>query len=287
MFSKKSVSHFSPGYRLILFGIGFLVLLAILVGMAEYYLQKTEVSVPPAGTPLQETGKMSASKNDFWWLNSGGVVYIDGNVISTIQGNLAKGSKWQKTYAKSNPRDTENGYQPQNILRLVTRQKFQNETQRLYFKINKLNFSASKFRNESNGVLLFNRYQNGNNLYYTGLRVDGDAVIKKKINGTYYTMKEKNLWTNGRRYDRTNNPDVLPLDAWIGIKSEVRNAADGSVDIKFYVDKDNNGQWQLVLEATDNGNKYGGAAIANTGYGGIRSDFMDVEFWDYGISELK
>ena len=37
-------------------------------------------------------------------------------------------------------------------------------------------------------MLLFNRYQDGQTLYYGGVRVDGAAVIKKKLAGVYTTL---------------------------------------------------------------------------------------------------
>lgn len=36
----------------------------------------------------------------------------------------------------------------------------------------------------------------------------------------------------------------------------------------------------LAAEAKDDGKSYGGDAILNEGYAGIRTDFMDVEFDD-------
>ena len=234
---------------------------------------------------LEETGKMSASRNRTWWLSSGGMAYFDGNIILTSQGKLASGSKWQAVYVKNNPRDTDNGCYPQNIFRLVERQKKRNETQSLYFKINRLNLSASSNRNGSNGVLLFNRYQDSDNLYYAGLRVDGQVVIKKKVGGKYYTLAEAPVYSDGRKYDRAASPNFLPLQKWIGIKSQVTDTKDGVVDIKFYVDKEDAGRWQQVLDVKDNG-KQSGALIAASGYAGIRADFMDAEFRGYDFSNL-
>jgi hypothetical protein len=233
---------------------------------------------------LEETGKMQESKSAFWWLNSGGVMTMDNNLAKTNFGGLPEGSKWQKKYAKTNSRDTDGGYYPQNIFRLVTRNKWEDLTQQLYFNIDAINLSDSSYRDASNGVLLFNRYQDGDNLYYTGLRVDGHAVIKKKIKGKYYTMAEKKIFAPDDGYDKTDNPNMLPLHTWIGIKSEVRNAGD-VVDIKLYIDKGQKGDWQLVLEMQDKGDKYGKAPFLDEGYAGIRTDFMDVQFKNFAIQE--
>ncbi len=151
-----------------------------------------------------------------------------------------------------------------------------------YFKIDQLNLSDSPNRNQTNGLFLFNRYQTGDSLYYTGLRVDGAAVIKKKIFGTYYTMAVKKVFTNGT-YDRDKNQNLLPLHEWIGVRSEVSTQADKSVLIKIFTDVGRTGNWQLAAEAIDDGQKYGGAPILAPGYAGIRTDFMDVKFDDYSI----
>lgn len=232
---------------------------------------------------LEETGKIKNSKDDFWWLNSGGVMTMNADSAKTNFGALSKGSFWQKRYAKANSRDTDDGYYPQNIFRLVNRGVWKNFTQQLYFNIDTTNLSDSSFRDASNGVLLFNRYQDGDNLYYVGVRVDGHAVIKKKIADKYYTMAEKAVFSGGKKYDRDNNPNLLPIDSWIGIRSEVRNVGGDTVNIKLYMDKTGTGKWQLVLETEDTDDKYGAAPFLKEGHAGIRTDFMDVAFKDYSI----
>lgn len=234
---------------------------------------------------LEEANPMKNSKSPVWWLNSGGIMNIYESEFSTNTGDLPKDSKWRKLYKENNSRDTEKGYQPQNIFRLVSRSQWENSTQQLYFKIEKINLSDSEYRNESNGVLLFNRYQDGDNLYYTGLRVDGHAVIKKKIEGKYYTLAEKKVLTERNKYDRNDSPNLIPENTWIGIKSEVRSMGEDTVNIKLYIDREGKGDWKLVLEVEDKGDKYGKEPIFDQGYGGIRTDFMDVKFRDYKIEE--
>jgi hypothetical protein len=143
--------------------------------------------------------------------------------------------------------------------------------------------SASENRNESNGVLLFNRYYDGNDLYYAGLRVDGHAVIKKKIGGKYYTMAEKDILSGGKKYDQKDDPNFLPLRRWVGIRSVVTNTDSRAVDIKFYVDLEQTGNWQLILEAQDKGKSFGNAPLTDPGHAGIRTDFSDVAFQNYKI----
>lgn len=232
---------------------------------------------------LDEAGKMSDSSSPYFWLNSGGQFLLKGGAGMTVQGELGKFNKWRLAYAVSNPMDTDDGYHPQNIFRLVTRSKWENFTQEVYFKIAKTNMSTSTNRNASNGVLLFNRYQNGNSLYYTGIRVDGTAVVKKKINGIYYTLAQKSFYDSSAPYNRDINPNLIPIQQWIGLKSEIKTNSDNTVSVKVFMDKDKTGNWILAAEAIDDGKSYGGAVILNEGYAGIRADFMDVEFDDYKI----
>lgn len=236
-----------------------------------------------AGT-LAEAGSMDTSSSPYFWLNSGGLFYLRDGIGMTVQGELQQLSKWRIAYAQSNPVDTDNGYHPQNILRLVTRSKWNNLSQEVYFKINKDNLSESPNRNASNGVLLFNRYQDSNNLYYTGVRVDGAVVIKKKINGDYHTIAYKKIYPG--TYNRQSSPNLLPKQRWMGIKSEVRTNADNTVAIRVYTADQKNGPWQLVLEGVDDGVRYGGAPITTGAYAGIRTDFMDLEFDDYRIANI-
>lgn len=234
---------------------------------------------------LNEAGSMENSSSADWWLNSGGYFYSKKGVGRTFQKLIPKSNRWYKKYRKNNPRDTDKGSHPQNIFRLVTRSKWNNFSQQCYFRINRNNLSKSKYRNESNGLLLFNRYQDGDNLYYAGIRVDGKAIIKKKIDGEYFTMGQKRVYKG--KYDRDDKPNILPKHDWIGIKSEVVTNLDGTVIIKLYVDKNESGDWQLVLESVDDNNKYGGEAIKTEGYGGIRTDFMDLDMNNYKIQELE
>lgn len=252
---------------------------------SEVKNEKKEISKIVSDPILKEAGIMEKSESLKWWLNAGGIFYIKNNGGTTIQGELPSNDFWRELYNKNNPRDTDNGYHPQNIFRLVSRDKWKNLTQEAYFKINKYNLSASSYRNQSNGLLFFNRYQDGDNLYYTGIRVDGFAVIKKKINGKYFTMAYSRIISGN--YDRKKNPNLLPAKVWIGIKSEVRTENDGTVSIKIFLDREKNGNWELIANVIDNGKKYGGKAFLDEGYVGIRTDFMDIEFDDYKINGIQ
>jgi hypothetical protein len=231
---------------------------------------------------ISETSKMGDSLDPHWWLSSGAYIYRTGGVASTVQGKLAETDRFRLLYADSNPEDTDNGYRPQNLIRFVTRDKFKNFTQQVFFNIEQINTSESSNRNQSNGVLLFNRYQDSNNLYYVGIRVDGCAVIKKKLDSEYYILKSVVVYPG--HYNRDTLPNLLPTKRWIGLKTVVADNASGNVDITMYLNDNQLGSgWIKVLQVEDTGSD--AERIFNEGYAGIRSDFMDVRFDRYEATE--
>jgi hypothetical protein len=232
---------------------------------------------------IEEKGSIPVGTTTPWWINSGGQMLIEMGRGKTIQGSLPALSAWRVLYAANNPVDTDEGYHPQNIFRLVQTGIWKNFAQEGYFRIAKMNMSESPNRNASNGVLLFNRYVDSNNLYYAGIRVDGTAVIKKKKNGSYYTLAQKAVFTG--TYDHDLKPNLLPLNTWLGLRAVIATGAEGSVIIDLYMDKNWTGTWTKILSATDDGITKGGSTISSGGHAGIRTDFMDVEFDQYKISE--
>ncbi|MFA6094893.1 MAG: hypothetical protein WC757_03335 [Candidatus Paceibacterota bacterium] len=235
---------------------------------------------------LRETGAQTESSSGIFWLNSGGLFYVQNNTGETVQGDLPPYSYWRLTYAKSNSIDTDDGYHPQNILRLITNAVALNTTQTVYIKIIKDNYSQSPNRNSSNGIFLMSRYQNANNLYYAGMRVDGHAVIKRKSEGIYQTLGEVPLiTTDSAIYDRFKNPSLLPKDTWIGIKMETKNISHDTLQITLFVDLNNTNSWEKVLELKDVATQ-NQKPILSSGAGGIRSDFMDIKFKDYSMETL-
>jgi hypothetical protein len=226
---------------------------------------------------LEEAASMASSTSPYWWLSSGGRLVLDGTG-DTLHDELPANDYWRLLYAANNPQDTDQGYHPQNLFRLVTRSRWRDFRQQVYFRIDQDNLSASPNRNASNGVFLLNRYQDQYNLYYTGIRVDGAAVIKKKKQGTYYTMAYQKVFPG--TYNHETRPNLLPKGAWLGITSEVMNLANGSVRIRVHVNP-GNGAWVLVFDIVDDGAHFGGAPFAQQGYAGLRTDFMDVSFENY------
>lgn len=257
---------------------------------------------PPSGTPavitvaqpfiysfnssgiLYEAGSAERSTSPYWWLNSGAKMTINENVGATNYGSLAATDPWRLMYALSNPRDTDNGFHPQNTFRLVSKAVVGNSRVESLFMIDEDNFSSSSYRNASNGLLLMNRYITQETLYYAGIRVDGTAVIKKKYNGTYYTMAQKPIFSG--TYVREKNMNLLPHHEWIGLRTDTVTQPDGSVRITLSMKREN-GPWEKILEARDNGSSYGATPpITQLGRAGIRTDFMDVQFESFKIMAL-
>jgi hypothetical protein len=234
---------------------------------------------------LSESESMQKSSSADWWLNSGGQMACRKGVGWTVQKSLSSGSKWRKLYKKTNSEDTDDGKHPQNIFRLITKSEWQNFSQEASFRIKKFNLSDSPNRNESNGLLLMSRYQDSNNLYYAGVRVDGYVVIKKKIKGEYYTLAY-NRYYSRKEYSRQSKSrsHLLPKNKWIGLKTEIQNVGGGKVEIKLYIKQKKN--WVLAAEAQDEPGKNGEDVISDEGYAGIRTDFMDVEFDKFRITDL-
>ena len=214
---------------------------------------------------------MAESASSDFWLNSGGEFFFAGGFGHTIEGDLPASDRWHQAYARSSSVDTDGGSHPQNLFRLVTRRTFREVAQDLTFTIRRYNASGSPNRNQSNGVLLFQHYQDGDNLYYAGVRVDGAAVVKKKLAGSYYTLGLAPVYLGA--YDRAQAPNLIPEGRPINLHTDTRTNSDQSVSVSLSVDG------SAVLEVHDAG--IGGAPIAEAGFAGIRTDFMDVDFESY------
>ncbi|MES2216070.1 MAG: hypothetical protein V4481_02130 [Patescibacteria group bacterium] len=244
---------------------------------------------------LAESFPMDSSSSKYFWLNSGGKMVIKNGLGGTQQGPLPAADAWRVLYGKNNPLDTGNGYYPQNLFRFVTRSTWNNLSEELPFKITKMNLTDTPNRDGYSGVLLFSRYSgDGQNTYYAGIRQDGTAVIKKKIkiggasSGTYFTMLQTSQIFPGT-YNKTTSPNLIPQDKWMALKLDTINQADGSVKLDLYLDQNYNASttrtWKLVASATDSNGKYNGTPILGAAYAGIRTDYMDVLFDNYRLTE--
>ncbi len=233
-------------------------------------LVQTDVSV--------EERAEAEAPTEGWWLGSGGQFRFTNGEGETDQGSQLQSDKWTRMYQAANAKDTDNGIHPQNIFRLVYLAKIDNMEQESCFLVNRDNLSQSENRNQSNGFLLFNRYIDENNLYYTGLRVDGSLVIKKKKAGKYTTISTIKVLDGV--YDREANPSLIPKNQWIGIKSSVIDE-EGVTKISLSYDLDCSGNWSEPLLGEDKED-----TIRGKGSGGIRGDFMDLKFKNYRLSRI-
>lgn len=231
---------------------------------------------------VEETWFLSRNSSPHWWVTSGAYFSAQDGVARTVQGALDAKDSWARSYARSNARDTSHGARPQNIFRLVSTKKGLNTMQQMYARVRYYEPSESEYRNASNGILLFNRYLDEDTLYYTGIRVDGQAVVKKKYDGTYYTLGSSKIFDGD--YHRRTKPNLIPLDTWIGLRSEIATDTNGVVHIKLYTDIGKTGVWTLALDVVDKGTN--DPSIEEAGHGGIRTDFMDAEFDDYSFLSL-
>ncbi len=232
---------------------------------------------------LHESSDYDQSTSPYWWLNSGAQLRLKNGVGSTVQGNLPSVDRWRLMYAASNPVDTDNGYHPQNIFRLVTKATGASMRVESLFKIHADNWSTSPNRNSSNGLLLMSSYVDGNSLYYAGLRVDGTAVIKKKYKGTYYTITQPKVFSG--TYSREGKVNLIPHNEWLGLRSDTKRNADGSVSITLSMKREGSNTWTKIAEGRDDG-QYGGTPPMSQGHAGIRTDFMDVSFESFRMEAL-
>ncbi len=281
----------------------FLITIAFIVGIYYGYTQAdrittngAEVSPTPSSSSLnyqfkvdgklEEKGSMGLSSSPYFWLNSGGRLILEGGVGKTIQGKLGSTDYWRVLYGKNNALDTDGGYLPQNLFRLVTKNKWDNFEQSVKFNINKVNLTNTPNRGGYSGILLMTRYQDAANLYYAGVRMDGTSVIKKKYKGTYYTIASGPVFTSSTPYDRDTNPNLIPTSKWMGLKTSAVTASDGSVTVKLFIDRNNSGTWEQLLSVTDKPGTNGGNPITGSAHAGIRTDYMDVSFDDYNFKSI-
>lgn len=231
---------------------------------------------------LNEAGSLSESSSPYFWLNSGGRMLMKDGVGSTVLGALPQNDFWRLLYSVSNPLDTGKGYYPQNIFRLLSRSTWDNASEEVRFNIQKVNMTDTPNRDEWSGVLLMSRYKDSDNLYYAGVRMDGDAVIKKKYKGTYTTLAQKPIpaWS-ASAYDRTSNPNLIPANRWMRLKTTTATKADGTVQIDLYLDENDDGKYERILSATDTSK-----TITGAGSMGLRTDYIDMKFDDLTITKI-
>lgn len=271
--NPKTLSVFGAGL------IAMLILMPIIKVSAATISKVTTPFMYTFNDPgvLNEAGTPELSGSPYWWISSGGQLIVKSGTGQSLQGNTPTSNKWNLAYAKSNPIETDNGSHPQNLFSMFARTKILDSDQSVTFKINQDNLTNSANRNPWNGVLLVSRWQDNGNFYYSGIRVDGHVIIKKKVNGTYKTLVETSLLTG--TWNATSNPDLIPKNTWIKIRNVTYTDSSGATHIQLYTDLNQSGNWKLATEVVDTS-----SSINTPGLSGIRSDFMDIELDNYSLS---
>ena len=230
---------------------------------------------------LDEIWLPEKSSNKNWWLNSGAYFYIKDFKGYTVQNELSDNDEWRLKYMHNTPSETDNGYHPQNIFRLISKAQFKDTEQELHFIIHKYHLSESENRNESNAVLLFSDYEDSDNLYYSGLRIDGTAIIKRKCETRYETLLQAKILDG--QYDKEISPNLLNSNHEYALKVITTHDENDNANIKLYIKLSPEPDWKLIGDATDTN-----SCRPNTNSSvGIRTDFMDVEFTKYSVKTLK
>lgn len=232
---------------------------------------------------LEEAASEAKSSSTYFWLSSGGALHIADDVGRTLQGALNEKNVWRMRYGKSNALDTDGGRYPQNIFRLISRSSAGNVQVSVSFKINTINTTNTPNRGAWSGIFLMSRFRDSENVYYSGIRQDGRAVIKKKTGGTYYTLAEVPVFENPMPYDADTNPNLIPGKTWMRIRNRTVNE-EGGVRVEFFLDGADGKGWTKVLSVLDYG--IGGPAHTGSGKTGIRSDFFDLELDTFSVEVL-
>ena len=253
------------------------IILSFLVSPTSTHTNSYTNMEPTAPIVITETDSQETSTvHPLLWLNSGAFFTISHHTGATILGDLSASSPWSAYYAETNPVDTDNGLHPQNIFRLLTKKEYGDSVQTAFARIRKIQKSDSPNRNASNGIFFMHAYQNQNNLYYAGMRVDGALVIKKKQDGLYTTLAYKPYFADTKEYDPARSPNLLPMHTPIGIRSSFSHLDPNTLRITLYISRNKGATWENAL-STDT------PFLWNSGMLGIRSDFMDVEIENYSI----
>jgi hypothetical protein len=223
---------------------------------------------------LVETGSMSESSSGIWWVNSGYKMILANGIGQTIHGDLPSTDPGYQLYR--NDISTDYGKRPQSIARYYVRQKFRDIDFSAYFRMDRYILSPAPERNAWNGLCLMLRDSGtGDTLMHAILRVDGDLVLKRKLNGTYTTLQTVKIFPGTWNY--SSNPNLIPIGQWIGIKATTANEGSG-VRIKICLDIGKTGVWKEYVSFLDSAQP-----ILNEGYFGLRTDFSDVSFDDVAI----
>lgn len=228
---------------------------------------------------LNETNSPSGSTSSFLWLKSGGKLVISKGIGSTIQGSLPAADPWHLAYAKNAAVSTDHGTHPQNLFQMFSKTSAKDTTAQISVMRTADNLANVANRHPYNGESLIARYHDANNFYYAGIRNDGYVVIKKKSGGAYTTLAQKKILPG--TYS-TSNPDLIPLNKWIGLKLTVIDNASGVPTLTLSTDVGSTGTWTQQLSVADRS-----APITGAGVVGVQSDYADAKFDNFLVAEAS
>lgn len=166
-----------------------------------------------------------------------------------------------------------------NYNELFMRTLWQDISESVYTKILSEHLARYANRNPWNGILQYVRYQNDSNYYYAGVRDDGNAVIAKKLNGTYKVIASSKFFPG--TYSKDTHPTLLPQNTWIGLRTNVTTGVNGAAIITLFVDEGRTGNWTKAVSVTDTDNP-----ITAKGLLGIRTDYMNVLYDDFDVDPV-
>ncbi|MES2213659.1 MAG: LamG domain-containing protein [Patescibacteria group bacterium] len=263
----------------------------LIIVFCNYYLSETvdAAATLPFSYPFSSSGTLdesstaTTSTSQYWWLASGAQLVIGNGVGSTITGSIPVTNIWNKLYTTNFYTSSDGGVHPQNVFRLIFRTPVLHTSAQIYFNRTKNNLSNSVNRHPYNAESLLARYIDDNNYYFASIRSDGTVTIKKKMNGVYQTLASKKILPGV--YSDILNPDLIPLNTWIGLKLIAIDSLTGTTTLSFYSDIGKTGIWKLELTADDDFSKYG-RAITAPGLVGIQSDFADTLFDDFQLVDV-
>ncbi|MES2216426.1 MAG: fibronectin type III domain-containing protein [Patescibacteria group bacterium] len=230
---------------------------------------------------MGDANDISGSPSPYWWLETGGRMYLSNCLGSTILGKVPEGSPLQVHYSSIYKILSDNGSHPQNLFQLFMRTSLSNASEEIYVNVQAHNLTNAMNRAPWNGISLFLRYVDENAHYYAGIRDDGYAVIKKKRDGIYQTLVSKKIFPG--TYNATTNFSLIPSQQWIGLKIIVADDSLGRPHLSLFMDKGRTGEWLLVSEVIDDPLRFGPKIAA--GICGMRSDFMDLLFDDFKLGD--
>ena len=219
-------------------------------------IDKAAVNFDSPGT-LNEANSMQESTSPYWWVSSGGLLIIEKGIGRTNSKTAPLSNRWFLAYQLNNSLDTDNGRYPQNLFRLVSKDLVGDSDISMSFRISKVNLTDTPNRDAWSGIFILSRYEDSDNLYYAGARQDGHVVIKKKINGQYYTLGEVPYYKSYLPYQKDTNPNFIPGATWQKMRLVTKTEGD-DIKLTLYLTKDANEKigGDCEMERSDGGNHF-------------------------------